>query len=75
MVARDRFCAKVYAGLPVNYKYCKDTTGQWFEVWHSSVRQVSSYGLSTMTRHNCNECKHKLVCLIDPECKQTFKGK
>ena len=25
-------------------------------------------------RYNCNECKHKIACLVEPECKRTFEG-
>ena len=26
-----------------------------------------------MQKHDCNECKHKFVCLLDPGCSREFK--
>ena len=28
-----------------------------------------------LKQYDCDECKHKLSCLIDPECNQRFESK
>ncbi len=29
--------------------------------------------IDKVERYNCNECKHKFVCLVDPHCDKRFK--
>ncbi len=32
-------------------------------------------GYVDLGQYDCNECKHKLACLIDPECSKKFESR
>ncbi len=62
----------------VQYEVMKDQTTQttkfiMFE--DDTVKLISTRLRETgMTSSDCNECKHKLACLIEPECNRVFES-
>ncbi len=49
-------------------KYYRDATGLWFEIDADNARWPATFVAASIegwNRYDCNECKHKLTCLID----------
>ncbi len=42
-----------------------------------SLKLFTAYEIRCDTRkqQDCNECKHQLACLVNPECDRTFESK
>ena len=90
MATRDKFCISEAEGHGHNkaiVKYYKSSTGTWFEIWlNKTSDDWPLRGLRTDSRiafilstaaekHDCNQCKHQLACLIDQGCYRLFESK
>ncbi len=56
-------------------KYYKTAAGQWMSFWPYKGPINPFWEGLTMSKQNCNECRHKLACLVDMECDRRFKSK
>ena len=73
----NMFCGKEKD--PLMYrprKFYRDKEGEWRQIIVTgyALRCHSSWA-EKLSQRDCNECKHRLTCLLDSSCDRLFESK